>query len=69
MELFSLEFVEARKNVVESNKPVIAIIQWKPNRIKKELIARENTEVFEVTPQNRDSLGGILAQKITLLMS
>ena len=69
MELFSLEFVKAVKNAVESSKPVIATIHWKPNRIKKELIARTDIEVVEVTPQNRDSLSDIIAQKIVLLLS
>ena len=61
MELFSLDFNQIVKNIVESEKLVIGVIHHKTqhpiiNTIKK----RRDTEIFEVTIENRSTLHNAL---------
>lgn len=65
MELRSRSFREAVTHAVEGPKPVLGILH---HRLQDPLInsikSRKDTTVYEVTPQNRESLHNIIAEMI-----
>jgi nucleoside-triphosphatase len=65
MELHSRSFREAVTHTVEGPKPVLGILH---HRLQDPLINniknRKDTAVYEVTPQNRESLHNIIAELI-----
>ncbi len=56
MEMFSLEFCDALREVFDSEKPLLASIKIIDCELTKELKKREDAELFEVTKHNRDIL-------------
>jgi nucleoside-triphosphatase len=65
MELFSQKFKAAVKSALESDKVVLGVVHAKAkDPLITEAKRREDTEVFLVTPANRDGLAEVLAQKI-----
>jgi len=57
MELFSEKFKEAVKRAVESGKLVVGVVHWKArDRLIEEVKKREDTEILEVTSENRNKL-------------
>ena len=69
MELFSDKFKEAAQKALSSSKLVIAVVHWKASdRLVKETKSREDSEVFVVTPENREKLPEIItAQAVKFL--
>ena len=69
MELFSPDFKEAVMRAIESEKPMIGTIHY---RARDPLItairAREDTEILEVTRENRRRLHTILVGRVLQLM-
>jgi len=68
MELYSKEFVDAVKEALESVKPVIGTVHF---RVKHPLIdhlkSREDSEILEVTLQNRARLHKLIIGKLLIL--
>lgn len=65
MELFSPEFRRAVKEVASSSKPVIGVVhKWLPDPIIEELKQAMDTQVVEVTLENRDDLPAMLAEQV-----
>jgi len=69
MELYSKEFVEAVKRVLESEKPLIGTVHF---RVKHPLIdhlkKREDSEILEVTLQNRARLHKLIIGNLLLIL-
>jgi len=66
MEMFSERFKLAVKLAVDSGKLVVGVIHWKTRSwLTEEIRKREDTELFEVIPVNRDKLHEIVAMKGT----
>jgi len=64
MELFSEKFKEAVKRAVESGKFVVGVVHWKArDRLIEEVKKREDTEIIEVTYENRDNLHETIIEK------
>jgi len=64
MELFSERFKEAVKQAVECCKLVIGVIHWKASdKLIDEVKAREDSEIFLVTLENRDNLDKTIVEK------
>ena len=64
MELLSQCFKEAVKKVVESGKLAIGTVHWKvKDRLIKEIRAREDCEIYEVTYENRGNLHETVVEK------
>ena len=65
MELFSPDFRNAVKTVVESGKPVLGVVHKRLNDpLIQELKSKPFVEVIEVTHENREELPRILAERI-----
>ncbi|MEM2589117.1 MAG: NTPase [Candidatus Bathyarchaeia archaeon] len=57
MELFSEKFRKAVQEAVESGKLVAGVIHWKArDKLVETIKARQDTEIFTVTFENRDKL-------------
>jgi len=54
MEMFSTKFCDALRDVFDSEKPLLATIKKIDCELTKELKAREDVELFEITKNNRD---------------
>lgn len=69
MELFSERFKEVVKRAVESEKLVIGVVHWKArDRLIDEVKKREDTELIEVTTENRNKIHEtVMAKAIELL--
>jgi len=68
MEMFSPKFCEKLREVFDSDKPLLATIKKIDCELTKELKAREDVQIFEVTPQNRNEISNkILCEVVTLL--
>ncbi len=69
MELYSQAFIEAVKNALESNKPVIGTVH---SRARHQLINylknREDSEIFEVTLENRSTLHKLITERILIVL-
>jgi nucleoside-triphosphatase len=64
MELFSENFREAVREVVESKKPAIAVVHWKARDIFIDQVkSREDAETYVVTIENRESLHEVAVKK------
>ena len=69
MELFSLDFKEAVMRVIESEKPMIGTIHYRArDPLINAIRAREDTEILEVTRENRRRLHTILVGRVLQLM-
>jgi len=65
MELFSPEFRNAVKTIVESGKPVLGIVHKRLNDpLIQEIKLKPFVEVIEVTQENREKLPEILAERL-----
>jgi len=65
MELFSPDFRNAVKAIVESGKPVLGIVHKRLNDpLIQELKSKPFVEVIEVTHENREKLPRILAEEL-----
>ncbi|MEM2953285.1 MAG: NTPase [Candidatus Bathyarchaeia archaeon] len=65
MELFSEKFKQAVKDAVESGKLLIGVIHWKAKDKLIDMIkAREDTEIFMVTYENRGKLHQFVLGKV-----
>ena len=65
MELFSQAFKQAIKEVVDSQKLVLGVIHHSArDPIIDSIKKRNDTEIMEVTPENRQDLHNILIQKV-----
>ena len=69
MELYSKEFVEAVRRVLESEKPLIGTVHF---RVRHPLIDRlknrEDSEILEVTLQNRARLHKLIIGNLLLIL-
>jgi nucleoside-triphosphatase len=66
MELSSTAFSNALVKAVESSKPMLGTIQYGlRNSLVNNIKNREDTEIFKVTCENRESLHNLIADKIT----
>jgi len=66
--MFSPKFCEKLREVFDSDKPLLATIKKIDCELTKELKAREDVQIFEVTPQNRNEISNkILCEVVTLL--
>ena len=64
MELFSEKFKEAVKKAVECGKVVVGVVHWKArDRLIEEVKNREDTEILEVTSENRNKLHETIVEK------
>ena len=65
MELFSESFREAVRKAVECRKVVVGVVHWKArDRLIEEVKKREDTEIIEVTHENRNKLHENIVGKI-----
>jgi len=65
MELFSEKFKEAVKRAVECGKVVVGVVHWKArDRLIEEVKKREDTEILEVTSENRNKLHENIVGKV-----
>jgi len=66
MEILSLAFSNALLQAVQSNKPILGAIHYSYNNtILKSIKTREDTEIIDVTHENRSALHKTVADKIT----
>ena len=65
MECFSEIFKEAAKKALDSPNIVIGTITFGGSDFILEVKKREDIEIMEVTPQNRDELPGIILRKVS----
>ncbi|MBN2018392.1 MAG: NTPase [Candidatus Cloacimonetes bacterium] len=56
MEMFSQTFCDKLRQVFDSDKPLLATIKRIDCELTKELKAREDVQIFEVTQFNRDTI-------------
>jgi nucleoside-triphosphatase len=67
MELFSEKFRNAVKTALQSSKLVIAVVHWKAkDKLVNDVKAREDAEIFTVTPENRETLSKTIVDKAEL---
>jgi nucleoside-triphosphatase len=67
MELFSEKFKNAVKTALQSSKLVIAVVHWKAkDKLVNDVKAREDAEIFTVTPENRETLSKTIVDKAEL---
>lgn len=65
MELFSERFREAVGKAIESGKVVVGVVHWKArDRLIEEVKKREDTEILEVTSENRNKLHENIVGKV-----
>jgi nucleoside-triphosphatase len=64
MECFSQAFRKAVVRVLDADTAVLATIALRGNRFIEELKSRDDVEVIEITPANRDHLAEQLATKL-----
>ena len=66
MELMSPAFSKALLQAVKSSKPLLGTIHYKlSNSLIESIKMREDTEIIDVTRENRATLHNIVAEKIT----
>jgi nucleoside-triphosphatase len=64
MELFSEEFKEAARKALKSPKLVVAIVHHKAkDALIREAQKRDDAEIIEVTPENREKLHEVIVEK------
>ena len=65
MELFSPAFKEAVVKALKSNKPLLGTIHHKAqDKLINTIKTRENTEILEVTYENRNTLHNLIIDKV-----
>lgn len=65
MELLSRDFREAVLSAIKSQKPVLGVLHWKMQApLVRVINSRSDVMVYEVTPQNRQSLYRTLVEKV-----
>lgn len=65
MELFSQPFKEAVQEAINSSKPVLGTIHYRAHlRLVKQIKSRSDTDIIEVTQENRDQLPALVVDKI-----
>lgn len=65
MEVYSDEFTRQVRRAFDARTPVLAAIHYRSTEgFIGEIKSREDTEVFEVTEETRDSLPGRLAERV-----
>jgi len=65
MELFSQSFKEAVNQAIDGQKPVIGTIHFKAsNPLIRKIKTHEDTEILEVTYQNRATLPHVIVEKV-----
>ena len=64
MELFSSRFQRLVRNVLNSDKQVLATIPLKGNEFIKEIKQRSDIQLFEVTHGNRDRLPEAIIEEL-----
>lgn len=65
MELFSKAFKEAVQEAISSSKPVLGTIHYRAqHRLVKQIKSRNDTDMIEVTQENRDQLPALIVDKI-----
>ena len=70
MELFSAKFKEAAKRALNSSKLVITVVHQKAqDELVREAKSRVDSEVFEVTIEDRDTLHEVVVEKIVAFLS
>jgi nucleoside-triphosphatase THEP1 len=65
MECFSDIFKKAAKEALDSPNIVIGTITFGGTGFILEVKKREDIEIMEVTPQNRDELPGVILKKVS----
>lgn len=69
MELYSQKFIEAVRKALESSKPVIGTVHFRAKHpIISYLKDREDSEILEVTLENRDRLHKIIIGRLLLIL-
>ena len=69
MELYSQAFVEAVKKALESNKPVIGTVHFRAkHKIIDYLKKRDDSEIFQVTLENRSKLHKLITERILMML-
>ena len=64
MELFSVDFKNAVRRAIESEKLVLGIVHWKAtDRLIDAVKSREDTEIVPVTIENRSTLDGFIVKR------
>lgn len=65
MELFSPTFKKAVEMALQSHKLVIAVVHRRvDNQFIRSVKTREDAEIFEVTPTNRENLSRMITEKV-----
>ncbi len=65
MELFSQEFRNSVTVALKSNKLIIAVVHWKAkDKLIIDIKSRTDTEIFEVTYENRNEIAEVIAGKV-----
>ncbi|NWF86842.1 NTPase [Candidatus Bathyarchaeota archaeon] len=64
MELFSEKFKNAVKKAIEGRKLVVGVVHWKArNKLIDDVKRREDTELYVVTHENRDSVHNVIVRE------
>ncbi|MFW6111299.1 MAG: NTPase, partial [Thermoproteota archaeon] len=65
MELYSNRFKEEVRRAMNSGKPLIGTIHWRArDELIEEIKVRKDSEITEVTYENRDKLSGVLVDRV-----
>lgn len=65
MELLSRDFCEAVLSAIKGRKPVLGVLHWKSQApLVREVKSRSDVRVYEVNPQNRQSLHRTLVKNV-----
>ncbi len=67
MELASEDFVEILERLLDADIPVIGTVHQKQEKHARRLKDRPDTEVWNITKQNRDEIPGRLAEAVSRL--
>jgi len=66
MELLSPAFSSALTAAVESSKPLVGTIHYRlSNSMVNSIKGRDDTEIIEVTYENRENLHNLIANKVS----
>jgi nucleoside-triphosphatase len=64
MELFSAKFKEATQKALQSPKLILAVVHWKAqDKLVLDAKTQPDSEIFNVTPENREALPEKLVEK------
>lgn len=69
MELFSQGFKHFLKQTIQQKQPLVAVIHPKANKgFVRTLLRSTNSTFYKVTPENRETLPGLLFEQLTKVM-